>query len=107
MLICDDQALQVSLCGPAKSRISVVETKSPAALMVHADGGASSLLDIGQDELLCIYSLLGRQQQAVFPMLCRSIASILLASGECRLGLLSVLLLVALQLTLFILVSLI
>ena len=45
-------------------------------------GGTASLLDVGQDELLYIYSLLGRQQQAVFPMLCRSIASILRASGE-------------------------
>lgn len=54
--------------------------------MVHADGGASSLLDIGQDELLYIYSLVGRQQQTVFPLLCRSIASILLASGESRLA---------------------
>ena len=57
--------------------------KQPPALMVHTSaGGTASLLDVGQDELLYICSLLGRQQQAAFPMLCRSIASILRTSGE-------------------------
>ena len=54
---------------------------------MHANGGgAGSLLDVGQDELLYIYSLVGRQQRAVFPLLCRSIASILRVSGEPCLG---------------------
>ena len=56
--------------------------------MGHVSAGATgSLLDIGQDELLYIYSLLGRQQQAAFPQLCRSIAAILRASGGSHLAL--------------------
>ncbi len=53
---------------------------------ITSAGGTASLLDVGQDELLYICSLLGRQQQAAFPMLCRSIASILRASGEFNLA---------------------
>lgn len=40
------------------------------------------LMDVSQDELLKIYSLLGRQQQTTFPLLCKAIASVLRSSGK-------------------------
>jgi hypothetical protein len=40
------------------------------------------LLDMNQDELLTIYSLLGKEQQAVFPLLCKAFAAILRRSGD-------------------------
>jgi len=39
------------------------------------------LLDV-RDELLTIYSLVGRQEQNLFPLLCKAIASALRASGK-------------------------
>ena len=40
------------------------------------------LLNVNQDELLSIYSLLGKEQQVVFPLLCKAFAAILRSSGE-------------------------
>ena len=39
------------------------------------------LLDV-RDELLTIYSLVGRQEQNLFSLLCKAIASALRASGK-------------------------
>ena len=39
------------------------------------------LLDMSQDELLTVYSLLDKAQQTSFPLLCKAIATLLRSSG--------------------------
>ena len=52
------------------------------AYNLHCYLGKMGLLDVNQDELLTIYSLLGKEQQNVFPLLCKAFAAILRNSGE-------------------------
>ena len=40
------------------------------------------LLDMSQDELLTVYSLLDKAQQTSFPLLCKAIATLLRSSGR-------------------------
>ena len=39
------------------------------------------LIDMSQDELLTVYSLLDKAQQTSFPLLCKAIATLLRSSG--------------------------